>query len=77
MIVDNKAVANKVRSLIVGKGLQHNKIAASIGYTPEYLSMIIHRHRTSLVAEQAIADALGLSYEDVWVVSPANKAEAA
>jgi transcriptional regulator with XRE-family HTH domain len=68
----NNASAEKVtdldfvRGLLVMNKITSRSLGRSINVSCSYVSQVLHGHRNSRKVLQAVADALGMAYEELW-----------
>jgi len=61
-----KRVNNKVKSLMVLKGVKQVDICRKLHVTPQTVSLIVSGKKKSARIRAAIAKALGVKVEDLW-----------
>jgi len=57
---------NQIKALIVLNGTSLSEIARSAGVSRQWVSMVVNGHRKSRRVRKAVAEALGISVEDLW-----------
>lgn len=57
---------NKVKSMMVLKGVSQREICRSLHVTPATVSLIVSGKKKSRRVRKAIAKALGVAYNDLW-----------
>lgn len=57
---------NKVKSMMVLKGVSQREICRALHVTPATVSLIVSGKKKSRRVRRAIAKALGVPYNDLW-----------
>lgn len=59
-------MGKKIRARLLMKGITLAEIARGLGVSRTWVSLVVNGHKKSRRIQEAIADALGVSYESLW-----------
>jgi predicted transcriptional regulator len=57
---------NKIKAMLIERGIKHKDIAERLGVTRACVSLIVNGHQNSKRVRRAIAEALGVELADLW-----------
>ncbi len=57
---------NKIKAMMVERGIKYKEIAIKAGVSPETVYVVLNGHGKSMRIQKVIADVLGLPYERLW-----------
>lgn len=59
-----------IRGLLAMRKITGRRIAESIGVTESYVSHVLAGRNKNRRVQQAVADALGMTFEELWSTKP-------